>query len=747
MEATRYEMGELLRESELGRIYVAKDPSEAETMACELWVVDDTLLRGRGARKRLVDRMRRFIKGRPGSPWVDLYEEDKRVVLVHRVLGEKTLRDVMVQEGALDWKRAAEIGANIARELAVIHRDEAANVHGDLRPENIFIAGTGVALAGAGLAQALDDVSEDGVRSLGRLRYLSPEQVAFAQAGSQSDVYALGMILVELMTGEAVFKQSTAQEVESAKEAFVPRWPKRLEQVLPEALLSLLSSLCASEPEARPQLVADVAQVLEATLTRTQSCRGASEQEILSSYVARVMEVGAQRNSALKDEELREIAIELGMSEADLQAADKAAADHLTRGQGYLSHQLWDDAIEQLQSAASLAPARTEVVFALAEAHAGRWSVRRQQQDKLEAQRLARRVIDLDARHAEAFKLLAELESEGDDGSEKGSKRAVVPRRRGRSPKRGRVVSLGQMAVIGVISALLGLVVLLFIDPLEGWMMRPLPTQPTVESVPSVSVPSHPVVGADAGVPAPPTTAITAPMPADLASQWTSPDGAVMLRVAEAAVTLGGGESGPERRAVVPSFYMDLHEVTVASFRHCVRDGACAAHLYTPWSPRHDACNYGTNRDDHPMNCVSGEGAEQFCAWRARRSGRAMSLPTEAQWEYAARGPERRLYPWGDSPGSCATSHRGGCQHQSTRPVRSYPVDLSPLGFFDLGGNVAEWVSISGGDGTESRSVRGGSWLRRQAINSAERESVPVPLGYSGVNAQEIGFRCASPAL
>jgi len=78
-----------------------------------------------------------------------------------------------------------------------------------------------------------------------------------------------------------------------------------------------------------------------------------------------------------------------------------------------------------------------------------------------------------------------------------------------------------------------------------------------------------------------------------------------------------------------------------------------------------------------------------FCSWLSRKTRKNIHLPTEAQWEKAARGTDQRRYPWGNSPPDCSKANCNNCYNQ-TRPVGSYPTGVSPYGVYDMAGNVAE---------------------------------------------------------
>jgi len=138
------------------------------------------------------------------------------------------------------------------------------------------------------------------------------------------------------------------------------------------------------------------------------------------------------------------------------------------------------------------------------------------------------------------------------------------------------------------------------------------------------------------------------------------------------------------------AFELDVHEVTVGRYERCVRAGVCTA---PDTAESHPGCNWGADRGkEHPVNCVSRAQAEQYCAWCGKR------LPTEAEWEKAARGTDGRNYPWGNVPEpSCERAvvydQGPGCGARSTLPVGSKPGGRSPYGLEDMLGNVYEWVA------------------------------------------------------
>lgn len=153
----------------------------------------------------------------------------------------------------------------------------------------------------------------------------------------------------------------------------------------------------------------------------------------------------------------------------------------------------------------------------------------------------------------------------------------------------------------------------------------------------------------------------------------------------------------PYHEVVLDSYEIDITEVTVGQFRACVRARACSLWHESP--PR----NWDLEgRDEYPMDGLSGEQAEEYCAWAGKR------LCTEAEWEKAARGgceiypgkdcPDAMpVYPWGNQPPSCdlAQVFHGAafCGGENLRPVGTLPAGASPYGVLDMAGNVGEWVS------------------------------------------------------
>jgi formylglycine-generating enzyme required for sulfatase activity len=197
-------------------------------------------------------------------------------------------------------------------------------------------------------------------------------------------------------------------------------------------------------------------------------------------------------------------------------------------------------------------------------------------------------------------------------------------------------------------------------------------------------------------------------------------------------------DEGPQHQVHLQAYWIDRYEVTNAGYRRCVDAGACPEPA--------DLRYYKDARyADHPVVFVTWYNACAYCRWRGRR------LPTEAEWEKAARGDDGRSYPWGNEPIQDrlnADNRRGG-----TAPVGSYPSGASPYGVLDMAGNVWEWIEdwYEAYPGSPFRSdlfghkykvVRGGSWNHPMGDARTFHRDIAHPARAIGV----VGFRCAASA-
>ena len=231
----------------------------------------------------------------------------------------------------------------------------------------------------------------------------------------------------------------------------------------------------------------------------------------------------------------------------------------------------------------------------------------------------------------------------------------------------------------------------------------------------------------------------------------------VMVDIPAGPFMMGGqpydNDALPVREVFLSRYSIGKYEVTVRQYMACEADGACTRPVKT--YDDDSLFNYGgedRDRDVYPINGVTWEQAREYCFWEGKR------LPTEAEWEKAARGTDRRMYPWGDAPPSCEYTvmyeEAPGCNTYSTSGVGRKHGDVSPYGVHDMAGNVAEWIQDwydpnyytsaptrdpTGPETGSKRVTRGrGYYSTESGMNVGGRNSATP----DEANA-ELGFRCA----
>ena len=633
-------------------------------------------------------------------PVIDFGEQDDVLYLVMRYVNGGTLHD-LIQKGPLPppvvLRYITEIGEALdyAHGLRVVHRD--------IKPKNVLLDAQGNPfIADFGLAKLVGGgaITGSGMGMIGTPHYMSPEQARAQHVDGRSDLYSLGVVLFQMLTGKVPFDaDSTVGIVMKHIGEAVPDVTK-FNPDLTSSLNSVLSKTMAKHPADRHQTAHELTEALARALG-TSVISG----PILSRSLSRSGERTLGAGNPLDD--LR----------ADLY--------------------------------------RASITFR-------RW-VRPRRRLRLAREKMASSWEDL--------------------------KNSAYEYRRS-------LTWLGGLAILASLVVLGG--------PLAN-AARPAPS-PT-SALPTSTLP----VIVPPTVVAPPTntTLVTAVAPTPSPGPPTpivtksiviaDQDAMALVYISAGNFLLGSSDSDPDARedekpqqvAYLDAFWMDRTEVTVAQFQDFVNAtayqtdaerGCCVGNYDQPggivfspnaafvrnasWKqPEGGGGNLALPR--RPVVQVSWNDAKAYCEWAGRR------LPTEAEWDKAARGSDGRLYPWGNEflenrvnfcDASCAASWRDTAYDDKfarTSNVGSYPDGASPYGLLDMTGNALEWVNDfydfrgyyryvfanpvaptpTSLDGA-THALRGGSWIDSLDRVRASARWAMAPDGRNNLT----GFRCAADA-
>ena len=259
----RYEILRPLGEGGMAEVYLARDEVLGRDVALKVlkeWLAED---------EEFVERFRREAKNaatlnHPNV--VQIYDqrrsEEGRYYIVMEHVPGGTLKERIVGEGPLEVAEAVRLASQVAEALRTAH--EAGVIHRDIKPQNVLLTESGDAkVADFGIAHAAQatTISEPGT-ILGTAKYMSPEQATGMAVTPRSDLYSLGVVLYEMLTGKLPFEAGDAADVHARHSALPPPRPGDTNPGVPEALDALVARLLAKNPEDRFRSAADLVEEL-----------------------------------------------------------------------------------------------------------------------------------------------------------------------------------------------------------------------------------------------------------------------------------------------------------------------------------------------------------------------------------------------------------------------------------------------------------------------------------------------------
>jgi formylglycine-generating enzyme required for sulfatase activity len=465
-------------------------------------------------------------------------------------------------------------------------------------------------------------------------------------------------------------------------------------------------------------------------------------------------------------------------AEAEAEARAKKLADLYAQGLAHVEAQAWPEAVQCFEQIAQIEPEYRETEALLARVQQEAASQEREgrlaelyeraleqiaAQEWLPAERTLRRIAQIEPEYRETEALRARARSEIATGT-LSTQPADLPASQLAPGKPGahllaRIGARSRPVWLRVVAGTLG--VLLFgaiVLGVRSTLQRSAAQAATAATAMAAAGATATSAGATAAAGATATSAAkvvaaatsaaraaatsaarATPSPQVGATRVRPQDGAVMVYVPAGEFWMGSAEDDPDadddekprHKVFVDGFWIDRTEVTNAQYRRCVEAGACRPHTdASSWSRE---SYYGNPEyDDYPVVWVGWSQARAYAEWAGGR------LPTEAEWEYTARGPEGATYPWGEEPPDESLLNYGSNVGDTTE-VGAYPEGASWVGALDMAGNVWEWTSslyadypYDPGDGREDPEAEGDRVLRGGAFNYHTLRGAERSFGTSG---------------
>ncbi len=668
-------------------------------------------------------------------PVYDVSASGERRFIVMRYIPGPTLARILDEEGpqpperVFAWLQQMAAGLDYAHSKGVLHRDmKPSNLLWDEERERVLISDFG--LARAVQASGGSSVSQSQAEMTGTAYYMAPEIIRGQKHTAASDLYSLGCVLYELLTGRPPFEGENVIAITS-QHVLEPVPQLALQGDLGVALAEQVAALMAKEPDARPGSAGEVVAQVQAGMAEKEAARRAEAERQAAEAAA------AERAQREAEEKARLAALEKERREKEAAEAERQRQEAKRKKRQE----------EERRRAAAARAAELELL-------------RKKQADREEA-----REKKPAARWLVAVLLLAILATGGFFAM-----RAMQPH-----PTPEVIVVTATPTAQSVAASAT--------SPSTPTVTPPTatPRPPADTPLPSTNTPTAPTD----------TPASTTSLGVGSTMIWEK-DGMEMVYVPAGEFLMGSpdgeGEDDehPQHTVYLDAFWIDKTEVTNAmfakfveseSYQSTVEKSGCGW-VYLPekkdwncvsgadWRHPRGPDSDLSGLDSHPVVQVSWFDAKAYCQWAGKR------LTTEAEWEKAARGTDGRTYPWGNEWDVHTTKRLNFTDkninfdwsdkeaddgYQYTAPVGSYPAGASPYGALDMAGNVWEWVADwydgnyyanspsrnpTGPDSGDARVLRGGSWFNFGYFVRAAFRVRDVP----DIRGDFVGFRCLAPS-
>ncbi|MEK6281767.1 MAG: bifunctional serine/threonine-protein kinase/formylglycine-generating enzyme family protein [Acidobacteriota bacterium] len=609
--------------------------------------------------------------------------------LVMEFVNGKSLQDILSEEKKMSPARALEFICAIGAGVGAAHRQNI--VHRDLKPLNIMAqAGMsiaeGIKILDFGLAKIKSGellgsfVQAKTSGLMGSPFYMAPEQWSDEEPDSRADVYSLGVILYQMLSGDVPFKGSSIPSIMKKHLTLPPPSFKSVGVDISPRVEAVVFHALEKEVDARyPSVEAfltDLRAAVEADGITMQSGRETIPAELGATLFEPSADTtpphkapepslaGTISSAALSTAEQERLAASRAQHEFEQNERDRIAREELER-----------EAAARRQAAQEAERKRREEEERVNREKAEREERDRQQREQIErVERQARELEDRLARLATSIPPAPPAVDPESTQLHQGLRTAQISRHSmpgtapvGADSAAGMHVSMPPKAKrnLPIVIGAAALVVLLIIGGAAVYFLTPPKTGPTTG-------PTTP--GSNPGTNNPPTATIKADL-VDI------PGGTFEMGRNDGPRDLS---EAPAHTITVLSFAMDKTEVTNAAYAEFLRGGN------HPWPNHWKSSDPPAGEESLPVSNVSFDDANAFAKWRSKRDSVTYRLPTEQEWEYAARNGERSdLYPWGKEWKDNITV----LNEPAPAPVGTRPEGKNIWGVEDLIGNVWEWTS------------------------------------------------------
>ena len=682
------------------------------------------------------------------------YTPDGSAYMVMEWLDGRTLEQEMKDRGVFPLQRVIVLLEQIAEAVAYAHRKRI--IHRDLKPSNIMLlleenGEESIRVLDFGIAKVLSTTIGIGTntRVAGTSYYISPEQtIAHSPIDQGADIYSLGVILYQMLTGQVPFEADTEGQVMDMHRSILPRPLREIRQDIPQAIEEVVLKALSKRPLDRFQTATDFARAfrLAANVTLSElvaQCIDATSGATISKaevylngkyegqtgadgwwrkgdmtprqylievesprYVRFNRSVDLQPNeeltvvAKLERKQIGELIVSCDTPDAGVEIAGRLVGKTDQNGRFYLQSMDVGSYTVRVSHPQYLPAETTVTVEVWEQAYAPFQLEIRPRRDLLEPVKRTTELLVVRSRDS-ASSMMRTMRFFA--GWVAQALRRIGPR-----------VFAGLAAVILVIT---------IVALAAKWMSQ---RSETVEVTPS----PEPAPSVAPAPPAPPEGMIYIP-------GGTFQMGYNMAN--------GDLQSGPPHQVTVEPFFIDKFEVTIEAYS---KNQNSAGQTGQTGQTEQTEQTGQTVETKKPMVNVTWREADSYCRSQGKR------LPTEEEWEFAARGSDGRIYPWGNvfERGRANAAHPSG----DFSPVGSFPDGDSPFGVSDMSGNAMEWTDSDfrvyegsrykpSGCSEPCKVIRGGAYFDREQDSTAvfRREYEPSILSRRRNAYAVLGFRCA----